>query len=218
MRKKIKTSLLLVLTLLIITPSYAQFKVGITGGMNISKFTVSDDSYEDYIDKILPGFTIGPTAIYTIPGMGLGFDASALFDLRAVKSKTYENINTIFCYSFQFPVNVRYGLDFGDVYGFVFTGPQFGFSTGNKDQFIVAGTGKTTNHAMERRWVTQSNTFSWNFGVGGLVMDKIQIRVSYNLALKNTGSIQQVDLVDGSSRSLTNGKAHACQITLSYLF
>ena len=218
MSKKIKTTLLLLLTLLIVTPSYAQFKVGVTAGLNISKFTVSDDTYEDYIDKIRPGFTVGPTAIFTIPGMGLGFDASALFDLRAVKSKTYEDINTIYCCSFQFPVNIRYGLDFGDVYAFVFTGPQFGFSTGNKDQFIIAGKSKSTGHDLERRWVNNSSSFSWNFGVGGVVMDKIQIRVSYNLALKNTGNIQQVDLVDGSSRSLTNGKAHTCQVTLSYLF
>lgn len=210
MSKKIKTTLLLVLTLLIVTPSYAQFKVGITGGMNISKFTVSDDTYEDYIDKIRPGFTVSPMAIYTIPGTGLGFDASALFDLRAVKSNTYEDINTIYCCSFQFPVNIRYGLDLGDVYAFVFTGPQFGWSTGSKDFLIVSGKSKSTGHDLERRWVNNSSTFSWNFGIGGVVMDKVQVRVSYNLALKSTGSIQQVDLVDGSTRSLTSGKAHAC--------
>jgi len=221
MHKKIETTLLIILSLLIVTPSYAQFKVGITGGLNISKFTVNDDDYKGYIDKIRPGFIIGPTVLYNIPNSNLGIDLSALFDRRSATSKSYSDIETIHYYSFQFPINVRYNIVFQDMdtaYGFVFTGPQFGWSMGSNDQLIVSGKGKTTGHDLERRWVNQSSTFSWNFGIGGVVFNKVQVRISYNLALRKTGEIQQVDLTEGTSKSLTSGKAHACQVAISYLF
>lgn len=207
------------LFVLMAIPAQAQFKMGITAGLNISKFSVAEDDYKQYIDKVRPGFIVGPTAIYTVPGVGLGFDASALFDLRGAKSKELSGSKTITSTTLQLPVNIRYGIPIGDmVHGFVFTGPQWGFRLGSKETLIGEGTGMTSGHAKERRWVNQSSTFSWNFGIGGIVMEKFQIKVSYNLALRKTGEIQQIDLVDGNTRVLTDGKAHACQVALSYLF
>lgn len=192
---------------------------GIIGGMNISMFHVADNEYDSYVDKKRPGFTLGPTAIITLPIAGLKADVSALYDLRAAKSEDNSDSKTISCSSFQFPVNLRYSMNFGDmVEGFVFTGPQFGVNVGSKEQLIALGIGSSTGHAMERRWVANGSTFSWNIGVGGVIDEKVQVRLSYNMALKNTGEIHQVDLVNGNSKVLTTGKAHAVQITLSYLF
>ena len=209
---------LVTLFLLFAGPLHAQFKIGVTGGLNISQLTVSDDDYKDYVSKIRPGFLFGLTAVYTHDKTGLGVDVSSLYDLRGAKSKTLPS-ETIYCKSIQFPVNVRYGKNFQDmIYAFLFTGPQFGLNLGSKERLIMEGTGKTTGHAMERRWVSEETSFSWNFGIGGIVMENFQVRISYNLALKKTGEIQQVDLVEGTSRVLTEGKASACQINFSYLF
>ncbi|MCR4919848.1 MAG: porin family protein [Prevotella sp.] len=218
--KKTILHLLPVLSLLAAVPAQAQFKLGVTAGLNISKLSVNDDECKKYVDKIRPGFVVGPTAIYTIPKTGLGIDASALFDLRGAKSKTISDSKAVTCTSLQVPVNLRFGSQIGDmVYGFVFTGPQWGFGLGSKESVLAEGIGKTTGHEMERRWVNRSTAFSWNFGLGGVVLEKLQVRVSYNLALRKTAEIQQVDLVDGSkTRVLADGKAHACQIALSYLF
>ena len=192
---------------------------GITGGLNISLIHVDDNDYDGYVDKKRPGFTLGPTAIVALPFNGLKADVSALYDLRAARSKDNGDCETISCSSFQFPINLRYSMNIGDmVEGFVFTGPQFGVNAGSKEQLIVSGTGKTTGHAMERRWVANSSTFSWNIGVGGVIEEKVQVCLMYNMALKNTGEIHQVDLVNGNSKVLTTGKAHAVQISLSYLF
>ena len=200
-------------------PTLAQLKVGLTAGLNISQLHVSESDFDSYVDQIRPGFFVGPTAIYTLPGIGLGFDVSALYDMRGARSKDNDKCETIYCYSFQLPVNVRYGIDFGDmVHAFVFTGPQFGVSVGEKERLIISGHSKSTGHALERRWASESSLFSWNFGVGGVILEKVQVRVSYNLALKKSGEIRQVDTVDGTSIVLTEGKAHACQVSLSYLF
>lgn len=213
-----KSLLPLALLLFLVVPSQAQFKFGVTAGLNISQFRVSDNDYKEYISKNRPGFLVGPTVIYNVPKIGVGFDASALFDLRGAKSRTMSGSESVCCKTLQFPLNVRYGVDFGDIaYGFVSTGPQLGLNLGDKESLIVEGTGKTTGHAMERRWVNHSSTFSWNFGVGGVVLEKVQVRLSYNLPLAKTGEIQQVDLVSGNTKTLTDGKAHAFQISLSYL-
>lgn len=207
--------------MLIVAPSYAQFKVGVTGGLNISKFIVSDDDYKGYIDKTRPGFIIGPTVLYNVPKTNFGIDLSALFDSRGATSKTYSDCETIHYYSFQFPINVRYNIVLDDLdtgYGFLFTGPQFGWSTGNHDQLIISGKGKSTGHDLERRWISQNSTFSWNFGVGAVVFNKLQVRISYNFALRKTGEVHQIDLTDGTHKMLTSGKANACQVAISYLF
>ena len=219
MKKTIQPLLLCMLFLSAMVPSQAQLKLGLTAGLNISKTTVADGDYKPYVDKVSPGFVVGPTAIFTIPKVGLGFDASALFDLRGAKSSSGDGAESVSCTSVQVPLNVRYGIQFGDmVYGFVFTGPQWGFDLGSKESLFAKGRGSTTGHALERRWVNQSSTFSWNFGIGGVVMEKVQVRVSYNLALRKTGEILQVDVEDGSTKVLTEGKIHACQVALSYLF
>ena len=200
-------------------PTPAQFRFGVTGGLNISQFHVSDNTYKGYVNRTRPGFLVGPTVIYTIPKTGLGFDLSALYDLRGVKSKSIKDSEAISYKSFQVPLNIRLGMDFGDIlYGFVFAGPQLGINLGSKESLIAVGTGKTTGHDLARHWVNQGTAFSCNFGVGGIVLEKVQIRVSYNLALRKTGFIEQIDLVDGSTKTLTDGKANACQIALSYLF
>ena len=211
--------LLLLFTLLLSSPSLAQFRLGVTGGLNISKLTVGDDSYKGYVDDIQPGFFVGPTVVYTHPKIGLGLDASALFDQRGAKSENIKDTKSIYCRSFQFPLHLRYGINYENmVYAFVFTGPQWGVNVGSKERAFAEGTGAATGHALERRWVHQASTFSWNFGLGAVVMENVQVRVSYNLALRKTATIQQVDLLTGSSRVITDGKAHACQVALSYLF
>ncbi len=199
-------------------PSHAQFSVGLTGGLNISQLHVSDAAYKGYVDKLRPGFTVGPTLTYRANKTGFGLDASALFDIRGAKSKSYDNCDPVYNYSAQIPVNLRYGINFQEmVCWFIFAGPQFGFNF-NKERHLAYGTGSSTGHSLERRWVNDATTLSCNVGIGAVVLDHVQVRVSYNFALKNSSRIEQLDLVDASPRTLTGARSNACQVTLSYLF
>ena len=216
---KIHTISIFLISVLLSQDALAQFKFGVTGGLNISKLTVSDDDYKEYIDKVRPGFFVGPTVIYNVSKTGLSFESAVFFDFRGAASKDNSNSKSIYCKTLQIPLNIRFGINYAEtVYWFIFTGPQFGLTLGNRDHHIISGKSKSTGHALERHWIDEKTTFSWNFGIGGVVMDHIQVKLSYNLALRKTGEIQQCDLIDGTAITLTNGKAHACQVAISYLF
>ena len=200
-------------------PSHAQLQYGLTAGLNIDQVHLSDGEYKGYVNRQRSGFLIGPTFLYRIPKTGLSFDVSAFYDNRGARSTKPNEYKQINLSSLQFPVNIRYGIDFGDmVYGFLFTGVQYGLSLGGSNHFIVSGIGKNTGHVLDRQWTAQRSMVSMNFGIGGVVLEKVQVRVSYNLALRKTGEIQQRDQITGSVKTLTEGRVHACQIALSYIF
>lgn len=214
-----KRILFIVACVLMALSAQAQLKLGVTGGLNITQISLGDNDYREYMNRTKPGFVVGPTAIYSIPKTPFSVDASALFDLRAARSKDKVLDTKVNVTSFQIPVNVRYSFAPNDMVDlFAFVGPQFGFNVGDKDQLIISGTGKTTGHDMERRWKLNNSTMSMNVGVGGIVMEHVLVKISYNFAFNAAAEIHQIDLVDGTSKYLTSGKAHACQVVLGYLF
>ena len=123
-------------------PSKAQFSWGIQAGLNMSNISVKDaaDNVGTAV-KSRTGFFVGPTVKFTLPLVGLGIDASALYDQREGKAGD----ETIKSQSIQIPINVRYGFGLGSVAEvFAFAGPQFGFklSGDNKLNYNIA-LGKT---------------------------------------------------------------------------
>lgn len=215
-----KRILSIVACALLAMTAQAQLKYGITGGLNISQIHLGDNDYKEYMNKTRPGFVVGPTAIFTIPKTPFGIDASALFDYRSARSKSTTLDTRVQCTSFQFPINLRYNfqppeMDMVDL--FVFAGPQFGVNVGNKDQYIISGTNVDGDN-LERRWKLNNSVMSMNVGVGGIVMNHVLVRISYNFAFNAAADIYQVNLDKGTSRRLTSGKAHACQVVLGYLF
>ena len=61
-------------------PAKAQIDYGVKGGLNLTSMSFSKDVF-DSSNKM--GFFIGPTAKFTLPVVGLGIDASLLFDQRS---------------------------------------------------------------------------------------------------------------------------------------
>ena len=211
--KKTITSALLMLALVVVTAQasprddwpYNQnekkttdLKFGFTLGLDITQMHYN--SVPETITsgaKNKAGFVVGPTLLFTLPKVGLGFDVSAQFDYR------YANLSdvTLRMMSIQVPLNLRYGLDFDDLNVFVFAGPQFNLPVGKK-----------TTDVLGADWVVKDTGYSLNFGLGLLAMDMIQARISYNLSIPQTGSFYYKDEWKG------NGKANALQVSVSYFF
>lgn len=71
----------------------------------------------------------------TLPIVGLGVDASALYDQRDAKLEDEK----VSLRSINVPINVRYGIGLGSMASiYLAAGPQFGYNIGDKNVFSYA--------------------------------------------------------------------------------
>lgn len=207
--KKILT--LIVMAVAFAMPSQAQFNFGVQAGLNltnISDFSLNAPGVENAI-KSRAGFFVGPTVKFTLPIVGLGIDAAALYDQREAKT----NGETLKSQSIQIPINVRYGIGLGSMAEiFAFAGPQFGFNIGDKDKTW----GDVKNTAA--KWTLKSSNVSANVGIGATILSKLQLKVNYNIALGKTGEIDIKEGADAAWKTITGAKANAWQVSAAYFF
>lgn len=205
--KKLFTTMVVALMLMAI-PANAQFQWGLTGGLNLTNMSLDADGMKENV-KNNAGFFIGPTVKFTLPLVGIGIDASALYDQRSAKNDGEE----IKSQTIQIPVNVRYGVGLGSLASvFAFAGPQFGFKVGgDKTLSEVAEVAKS-------EWTMKSSNLSLNLGVGATVLGHLQAKVNYNIALGKTGEFEYTDVVSNTKKIVGDAKANSWQISVAYLF
>ena len=189
------------------TPSQAQVKFGLKGGLNLT--TLSADGKASNILSNQTGFYIGPTVKISLPVTGLSIDGAAVYDQRSAKIKgTDEKVKS---QSIQIPIDVRYGIGLSSVVNvFAFAGPQFGFNIGDKSKTFNA----LLNDA--KGWTLKSSNLSANIGIGATVFNKLQITANYNFQLGKTGDVDYMndagDIVSGKL------KTNSWQLGLGYYF
>ena len=182
-------------------PSKAQFSWGIQAGLNMSNVSVKDaaDNVGSAIES-RTGFFVGPTVKFSLPIVGLGIDASALYDQREGKAGD----ETVKAQSIQIPINLRYGIGLGSVAEvFAFAGPQFGFKLSGDKNYGVAD------------WTLKSSNFSANIGIGATILSKLQAKLNYNIALGTTGEFESVSQ---TVKQVADAKFNAWQVSLAYFF
>ena len=188
-------------------PSKAQFSWGIQAGLNMSNISVKDaaDNVGTAV-KSRTGFFVGPTVKFTLPLVGLGIDASALYDQREGRAEVAGMSETIKSSSIQIPINVRYGFGLGSVAEvFAFAGPQFGFKLSGDKDFGAA------------EWTLKSSNLSANIGIGATVLSKLQAKLNYNIALGKTGEMKGKDAA-GVMQEIGSAKFNAWQVSLAWFF
>ena len=184
-------------------PSNAQIKLGLTGGLNLTNVNVKDAAGTV---KGRTGFFIGPTVKFTLPIVGLGIDASAVYDQREGKIGEGSAEQTIKSQSIQIPINVRYGAGLGDLLEvFAFAGPQFGFNVGSNKKL----------DEISSEWTLKSANLSANLGIGLTVLSHLQAKFNYNWALGKTGEIKSIS---GARDAVGSAKFNCWQISLAYWF
>lgn len=185
------------------TAAQAQVQFGLKGGLNVTNMSLSKDVVESSNQC---GFFIGPTLKFTLPIIGLGVDASALYDQRSAKiseSGTNTGEQTIKQEQIAIPINLRYGVGLGSMASiYFFAGPQFGFNVGDKEKKLDFG-----------EWQLKSSNFSVNVGAGVMLVKHLQLSANYNIACGKTG-----DVTVGSTVKAATGKANAWQIAAAYYF
>lgn len=197
-----KTTRKLIVVLLIFASqaANAQIKFGVKAGMNIV-----DMKFKKEVVKAdnRTGFYVGPTVKYTLPVLGLGVDASALYDRRSVKLSA-EGTGTEETFTRQtidIPINVRYTIGLGSMANvFIYAGPQYSFNVGKKDEYYGA-----------QKWRWKDATKSANVGVGATIIDHIQVNANYNFQFDKSAKFYGAD-------GIKDGKTNAWQIGVAYFF
>ena len=202
--KKILTIAVLFAALMTAVPAKAEVKFGLKGGLNLTSMSLDANAISKSNQA---GFFIGPTFKFTIPIVGLGFDASALYDQRkGTISGVNGNETSIKEQSIQIPINIRYGIGLGSTASiYFFAGPQFGFNVGDKDIKTDVG-----------NWTFNSSSVSANVGLGLMLLGHLQVSVNYNFGLGKTGELEQN--IPGAIKSIDDGKLNAWQIGVAYFF
>ena len=206
--KKLFTLIVLVAATYFAVPANAQLKFGIKGGLNITDMSLSKDVFET---SNRTGFFIGPTIKFTLPIVGLGIDASALYDQREGEVNVTSNDNTIVSTrlkqkSINIPINLRYDIGLGSLAAvYIAAGPQFGFNVGDKNQSLY-------NDIAE--WRLSSSNFSVNVGAGVMLLSHLQIGANYNIVCGKTGEITVLD----GAKSVLRGRSNTWQISAAYYF
>lgn len=185
----------------------AQVKFGLKGGLNLTNMRFD----KDVVSKSnQAGFFIGPTVKFTLPVVGLGIDAAALYDQRSAKLDGVDE--TLKQRSIQIPINVRYGFGLGSTAGiYFFAGPQFGFNVGDKVTNIISNVVD---------WRLKDSNLSANVGLGLMLLNHLQISANYNIAFGTTGEFNVLTDVASRTWDTVTGKtkANAWQLSLAYYF
>ena len=194
--KKLFTAAIVALSMMFgANNAQAQVQFGIKGGLNVTSMSLDKD-------KLL---------------VGLGIDASALYDQREAKIKgdgdekdiTSARLKT---QAINIPINLRYGVGLGSVANvFFFAGPQFGFNVGDKNKSIFQDAAE---------WKLKSSNFSVNVGLGFTVLSHLQVSANYNIACGKTGDVTVSDAAGTALQEMlgNSGKANAWQVGLAYYF
>lgn len=212
--RKIFTAAIVAATMLFSTSSaQAQVKFGLKGGLNVTNMSLNSEVFDADNQT---GFFIGPTVKFTLPIVGLGIDASALYDQRDAKITVEDNGTSVESkiknQSINIPINLRYGVGLGSTASvYLFAGPQFGFNVGDKNQSLFKDMGE---------WRLKSSTFSVNVGLGAMLLSHLQISANYNIACGKTGEATVSSTLGELAQSAAKkrGRANAWQIGLAYYF
>ena len=202
--KKLFTLIVLVAATCFAMPASAQLKFGVKGGLNITDMSLSSDVFET---SNRTGFFIGPTVKFTLPIVGLGIDASALYDQRESELTNADNeVTKIKQQAINIPINLRYDIGLGSLAAvYLAAGPQFGFNVGDKNQTLFDDVAD---------WILNSSNFSVNVGAGVMLLSHLQVGANYNIVCGKTGKITYLDGVE----SVFRGRSNSWQISMAYYF
>lgn len=204
--KKIFTALMFAVASFAALPAQAGIGFGLKGGLNVTNMSFNSEVLNDGNKE---GFFIGPTVKVTLPIVGLGVDAAALYDQRDAKlgdEKVSQRCINI-------PINLRYSIGLGSMAGvYVAAGPQFGFNVGQKNFGLESDVDYSSGFKMK------DSNFSINLGAGVTLINHLEIGFTYNIACGRTGEASVWNTATKAAETVVGAKANAWQVSAAYYF
>lgn len=202
--------LVMIVTMTAANNASAQIKFGLKGGVNVTDMSLNSSVFDA---SNRTGFFVGPTIKVQLPLVGLGIDASALYDQREAKIKVGSTTTkeTLRSQAINVPINLRYGWGLSSMANiFLFAGPQFGINVGDKDQKITESS----------TWSVKNSNFSLNFGAGVTLLSHLQLTANYNVVCGKTSDVTITEGIEQLTNKEVRSRArsNAWQIALAYYF
>ena len=215
MMKKTLSFLVLAAALFCATPVRAQFEFGIKAGVDLNKI---HGLGHDVKNENHAGYFFGPTAAYTFPAFGFGADIGLLFDHKENNLNNHKvNQNAVLL-----PVHVRYTVGLGSLLNiFAFTGPQFEWFVGDKNEEWNSNLSASANWQNVRsKYQLQKSNLCWNVGGGATLFKNLQATVTYNISMGRTSEYSETTIINGAEEVIKKGKGknNPWQIGFAYLF
>ncbi len=200
--------LAMIVTMTTANNASAKIKFGLKGGVNVTDMSLNSNVFDA---SNRTGFFVGPTIKVQLTLVGLGIDASALYDQREAKIKVGNTTTkeTLRSQAINVPINLRYGWGLSSMANiFLFAGPQFGFNVGDKDQKITESS----------TWSVKNSNFSLNFGAGVTLLSHLQLTANYNVVCGKTSDATITEGIEQLTNKEVRSRANAWQIALAYYF
>ncbi len=202
-----KIMLALMVAIVGISSANAQFRFGIKAGMNINKIHFSDVNKNLQPDNSC-GWNAGVMAEFTVPIVGLCFDASLLYsrmnnaisdDVEGAAKDVTDSDMTYGKNFLEIPINIKYKFQIPVVASiikpYLFTGPSFAFK-------------------LDKSIMDKTFQAAWNVGVGLELFRHLQIAGSYGFGMNNVAK----EVFNEANVETLKAKNNYWTISAAYLF
>ncbi|RRD80831.1 PorT family protein [Alloprevotella sp. OH1205_COT-284] len=223
--KKLFLSLIAMLASSLTANAFVDIDWGVTGGYNLSSLNIDKSEITNTLKgkSGTSGWYIGPKVNVGL-FLGLSADAAAVYNQREFKVSTNNTDNqTKHSKTIDFPINLKYRLSLGGTGVYVSTGPQFSFNVGNKkwdigELLVNTGMGGSIPTPVSGVFKSENMTTKWNVGAGVMLMDRLEIGISYNKALGKEGKtlLEGAGLPIGFGVSEYKADTYSLQATLYF--
>ena len=202
-----KIMLALMVAIVGISSANAQFRFGIKAGMNINKIHFSDVNKNLQPDNSC-GWNAGVMAEFTVPIVGLCFDASLLYsrmnnaisdDVEGAAKDVTDSDMTYGKNFLEIPINIKYKFQIPVVASiikpYLFAGPSFAFK-------------------LDKSIMDKTFQAAWNVGVGLELFRHLQIAGSYGFGMNNVAK----EVFNEANVETLKAKNNYWTISAAYLF
>ena len=202
-----KIMLALMVAIVGISSANAQFRFGIKAGMNLKKIHFSDVNKNLQPDNSC-GWNAGVMAEFTVPIVGLCFDASLLYsrmnnaisdDVEGAAKDVTDSDMTYGKNFLEIPINIKYKFQIPVVASiikpYLFTGPSFAFK-------------------LDKSIMDKTFQAAWNVGVGLELFRHLQIAGSYGFGMNNVAK----EVFNEANVETLKAKNNYWTISAAYLF
>jgi len=190
----------------LISPSQAQVRIGVKGGLNLTELTFDEKVFKS---SNRPGFFVGPSVIIGLPLGGLGLDIAGLYERKESKV----NDESIKQESIVVPVNARLTLGVSEALGiFLAAGPQFAFNIGDSEF-------KWDKDNIQNTFQLKKSFLSINLGGGVFIGKNLELGFTYNISVSKTGEASWVSARDAViDKKVSDTKAKAWTVNAALYF